>query len=322
MDSDSITDNDAREPNGNGIFTYYFIIAALLAILAAFVWGTLEFFGFINVTRFSAPYSLSSITAIFSALGSLLLTFVLVILYDKQASIQDSQRQLMSNQTAIMAEQASLTEKQRKLEELEHVPEVHVSKIQLNESKTNFELVISNHGKGVAKNVEVELQPILDYPETPRGEVHTEQTKWEPYREKTIRQGMPTEGCYIRSDEQDIYLQLGSALYISSNHPFRDDSAPVSFAFATEQLSEMGKEYLRLKFILHFEDTINNQYEEEFADLLLPIKGRTALESAFEYGSTTEGFEKHRLIGPRRQELDADSARNDNIRSVENNDGV
>lgn len=293
-----------------GHFTKYILTGSLISLSAVFIWFYLEYTMVVNLVSLNPPYSLSDVTPVLSTLGSLALTLMLVLLYDRQAVIQGEQKELMSNQTAIMNDQVELTEKQRKLEELSHKPEVHVSNISVSEKRHFYKLIISNHGKGIAKDVEIEIQPVLDYPEPPEEQVFSKKAIREPYRKLSEEVSMSTEGCFIRPDEQEVSFYLSASLYISNSRKVENEEVPASFGFATQQLSESGKEYIRLIFTIRYKDIMGDEYEEEFADILLPIKGRTALKPAFKYGSITEGYENRRLGGPRRSQLEEDTARN------------
>lgn len=306
-----MSNSEPQSPSQTGIFTRYILAAAILNLIIITLWMGLEYYSVVNFININFPIRISSFAEIVGALVSLGLTFALVILYDRQAGIQFDQKRLMENQESIMAEQAELSEAQVELTELEHEPRLNVRGIFLSDDDRNFEIIVSNHGKGVAKNVTVDITPDLDYPNPPEEDFNQQVTSSSPWRSIKRQDGVRSEGCYISSGEQDLHLGILSSLYISNHKSFDgDDHSPAVFEFAAKMLSDAGKEYIRLLFSIHYEDINGKEYEEEFADLILPIKGRTSLERAVELGSTREGYEMHSKVGPWRHELEKDSATN------------
>lgn len=76
---------------------------ALIIILLA--WLVLETIGYVNWVYIQTPLSPSDFGLIASALGTIVLTFGLLLLYDKQAYIQGIQTRIQENQEALMEQQ-------------------------------------------------------------------------------------------------------------------------------------------------------------------------------------------------------------------------
>jgi hypothetical protein len=304
-----MSNDESPPPSETGIFTKYILSVTGITLVIIAVWIALEYGSVVNFVNLSLPVRISPFAEIMSALASLGLTFALVILYDRQAGIQFDQKQLMENQESIMSEQTEVSKTQVELTELEHEPRLNVRGVFLSDSKHNFEIIVSNHGKGVAENVVVDITPDLDYPEAPDEEFNQQITSTVPWRKMERKDGVRSEGCYISPGERELHLGITSSLYISNHKSFDgNDNTPASFEFASEMLSNAGKEYIRLIFDIYYTDINGTEFEEEFADLILPIKGRTSLEKAVELGSTREGYEMHSKVGPLQRELEEDSA--------------
>lgn len=69
------------------------------------IWILLEAFGVVNWIRLDPPLAGSDFGLIASAIGTILLTFGLLLLYDKQAHIQSIQAQIQRNQEELMEQQ-------------------------------------------------------------------------------------------------------------------------------------------------------------------------------------------------------------------------
>ncbi|WP_440990643.1 hypothetical protein [Haloarchaeobius baliensis] len=80
-----------------------FIGYSLIAVLV--IWSLLETRGVINWVRVDPPVAASDFGLIASAVGTIVLTFGLLLLYDKQAYIQRIQAQTQRNQEELMEQQ-------------------------------------------------------------------------------------------------------------------------------------------------------------------------------------------------------------------------
>jgi len=78
-----------------------FAILLLLLLLAATI---AEIYGVINIIKNSEtpPYNIDTVAQLIGAIGSILLTIGLVVLYDKQASISKQQTAIQDNQEQLM----------------------------------------------------------------------------------------------------------------------------------------------------------------------------------------------------------------------------
>ncbi|MGM0388658.1 MAG: hypothetical protein ACQEP0_09090 [Natrinema limicola] len=76
------------------------------------IWVVLEAKGVTNWVSYSLPLSASDFALIASAVGTVVLTFGLLLLYDKQAQIQRQQAKIQNEQTSIQGNQESLMEEQ------------------------------------------------------------------------------------------------------------------------------------------------------------------------------------------------------------------
>ena len=74
-------------------------------IIALVIWLLLETFGLINWVQVETPVAASDFGLIASAIGTIVLTFGLLLLYDKQANIQRIQAQTQRNQEELMEQQ-------------------------------------------------------------------------------------------------------------------------------------------------------------------------------------------------------------------------
>ncbi|MFB9825068.1 hypothetical protein [Halobaculum roseum] len=240
----------------------------------------------------SSPYNLPEIAQVLGAVGSIILSALLVLLYDKQASIQNTQRKLMENQN--------------ELQQLQHKPLLEIDHIGTGEHD-DFCIILSNVGKGAARNVEIELEPVLDWKSAPEEDIYTRPTRWVPRKEGAgSGPAVRSPNCYIKPETSEEVFSLTSALYIRSRREYQGDhdDVPAAFVHATGQLAEAGKEWLRLKMTIHYEDIDEEPYSQEFADLALPIKGRTLLEASMEYGTQIEAVDSQRMDGPHRDRLE------------------
>ena len=304
-----MSNDKSPPPSQAGIFARYILAATVISLIITAVWIVLEYYSVVNFVNTNLPIRISPFAEIVSALATIGLTFALVLLYDMQAGIQFDQKQLMENQKSIMAEQTELSEAQVELTELEHEPSLNVRGVFLSEENNNFEIIVSNHGKGVAENVMVTITPDLDYPKEPEEDFNQQVTAEAPWRKIERRDGVRSEGCYVSPGEKELHLGIPASLYISDRKSFDgDDNTPATFEWASEMLSDAGKEYIRLIFDIHYENINGKEFEEEFADLILPIKGRTSLKRAVELGSTRDGYEMHSKVGPTRHALEKDTA--------------
>ncbi|WP_148414961.1 hypothetical protein [Haloferax sp. KTX1] len=278
-----------------------FLGSAFVILLLVFL---LESSGTTDFLQISFPLQITDTVRIVTGLGSLGLSLGLLLLYDRQAEIQRSQRDLSEDQTRIAKQQTEIMVAQTELSELEHKPILEVSNIGTKTARDVdfFEIEISNIGKGIARNIEIELKPDFDFPESTSAEICFEESRWVPVREVSFT-GVRADSSFLRAGEQDVKFLLSAGLNIGVN---QDHTTRAAFELATEQLADVNKDWLRLKLIFHFSDSQEHSYEEEFADLLLPIKGRTRLRTAVEYGSTVDDYHGPRP-GPDRSSMEENS---------------
>ncbi|MCO8254520.1 hypothetical protein NKF26_11975 [Haladaptatus sp. AB618] len=115
----------------------------LITLCVSFIfalWAILEYESYINIIKINTyPIHLPTAIKAISSAVSLLLTFVLVLIYLEQTSIQERQEKWM---------------------QANHTPKIEIQKWSINLNKVKFEMV--NLGNGIAKNMSLLVELEVD----------------------------------------------------------------------------------------------------------------------------------------------------------------
>ncbi|MBZ6495634.1 hypothetical protein [Natrinema longum] len=130
-------------------------------IIALVLWSVFEIIGYTNWVEVDLPLSPSDFAMIASAAGTIVLTFGLLLLYNKQARIQSEQTTIQENQESLMEQQFT--------------PHLTAGVNFL--SLTSVQFVIQNTGNGAAFDVSAEWEvagekKTWEVPNLPPGEKH------------------------------------------------------------------------------------------------------------------------------------------------------
>jgi len=73
-------------------------LAAYSLVVSGILWAIAEYAGWVNLVSINPPYQANSFAQIAGALGSIVLSFALVLLYAQQTEIQENQERLMEQE--------------------------------------------------------------------------------------------------------------------------------------------------------------------------------------------------------------------------------
>jgi hypothetical protein len=215
-------------------------------------------------------------------LVSLLLTYFLVTLYNQQSSLLRTQA------------------------EAEQKPILRGPLKYVDDELYGYELVLSNVGKGIALDVKLVVELELD----PELEVNSKKAVWELHREEEFdSEVIPTDMNYLKAGESEIPFKARHSLYVDENPD--ELTAPKPFENVTGILADADHpvEFQRMRMSLVYEDNLGNEFSDDFADLVFPIKGKTGFLPAMNKMVSYEVYENMREVAKRkRDELEMDSA--------------
>lgn len=198
---------------------------------------------------------------------------------------------------------------QKNLTSLEHHPEIHLNRVRPDRQGSFSYLVLemSNFGKGVAKDLELELIPHIDDSEF----------EFLPTFQRVVRKGLKEgdwvgqSGNYLNPRESNIAFQ--SSASIREDNREGGDS-PWVFELVTERLSEMGERYLQLELVVHYNGISNQEFSTSSTNLILPIKGRTSLELALDRSLSYNAFKNNPgMLDASLRSMEEDSGKPENL---------
>lgn len=235
---------------------------------------------------------------VISGLGSLLLSAALVYFYLRMKQTQQERTDIHRNQTDIQQNQVELAEHQRDIMEISHQPNIQVDAFGIRDDVrfSRIKVILSNIGKGHAYNLRIGIKPIIE----DKDDLEVENTQHSLHESGDRDDNMKeTKDNYVLPgrSEQEFY---GSTSLHMERDPFNLDN-PAIFEFATELLDEEGLDKLRLKLFIRYDGPLDEDQQHEFADIVVPIRGRTSLEIAMEHAISYDVYSRQSHV-PRMSE--------------------
>lgn len=260
---------------------YVLIIPIVLisAIIIIFSWMLSYIFG----------ASIFDWAIVFQAGGSVGLSAALAYLYLSMRDIQESQEKLeRKSQQPIL-----------RVDSIEPIFQITEKGDYFGSSY--YIMKISNVGNGAAVNIELRLTG-----ECPGSEIEIKETKHK------LRRVSCEEGVIIPSDShldpgsKNIPLEASAAMKVAP--PCEQAGSETVFEAVTQELSQEGGEILELCMELYYVDSLEDSHTREFLTYLLPLKGRTSIETAFANGYPADAPRARRRTMGNRNEMENNTA--------------
>lgn len=269
--------NRGRKFIGNNLIIVILFVLSILSLIVI----ALEISGIFNYITNNPPYKITEFSNLIGAVGSLLLSALLVILYNKQTTIQASQEQLM---------------------ESEHRPKIVLDKSRLTDNPevtsgaSRMIFTLSNSGKGSANNIKIRIVPIidsdlgLDLPPTTRKVRRDPDQDDEPFFVK---------GDHLKSQEEEVDFWFspmfdwsikwsenrgttGADLFPreiarviiheeTEEEEYEELAGAGIYSIEWETVEEkIDFDRIRFKYIVEYEDTNGNESSEVILDWIIP----------------------------------------------------
>jgi hypothetical protein len=253
------------------------VVAVAIILVGILLVAAADYFELVDVFVLKPPYTVPDTVSVVNVFISLILTYFLVTLYNQQSSILDTQTEI---------------------QESEQKPILRVDRLDTTEDDLfGYELVVSNVGKGVALNIKLEIEPVLD----PELEIKAKNSEWRLHRKEEFASGLLlTNTNYLKPGESRITCKARHELYIWDGEG--ELSSAVPFENATEKLDKYDVEFQQMKMTLLYEDNLGNEFSEEIADIVFPVKGKTGFLRALEHSTSYEEYDERPQVAERKRE--------------------
>lgn len=256
---------------------YYLPVVLLLTLV---VMAVSEWIGLSNLVKSTPPYTVPDVSQILGAVGSILLSIYLVILYQKQLDLQREQQNILQEQHSL----------QEKIKQFEHKSDVRVRGPTSDGGQIAIEVLNKGPHPIFEPQIGIELLPAENsevdgtiswvdvFPGNP-GEPEG------AYRVKRMRASESWEPVYcfprfkIKS-EQDILFGR-TAVYKKEYH---------NADYLVEELSEIGARMIHLRFYFRYFDKVGDENKFQISDIVMGIRPDTSFNSLYEYSVPYEHF--------------------------------
>lgn len=269
-----MTDKE-QAPNGPRLFGSFIFLAIFIG--AGVIIG-LYHFGYLSIQE-SIPLVDATETV-----GTLLLSFLLVVLYLRMFAVQKSQVAIQNKQTRIM-------ERQEEMMEANHLPIIEYKQNEIYADGDIVTIPISNYGNGIAKNIRIKCDiriedsdSDIDLKSSPQPLQRLNTSSVETMSERTSSDSNPEPRHAIYPQQTDIPFRG----LVQVMGPVDEESVISTMPFQTLMriLADRGVEEISFYLWLKYEDITNRDDEEQILGRSsVEVDGQMTLEEGLDSGN-------------------------------------
>ncbi|SDM50661.1 hypothetical protein SAMN04487949_1893 [Halogranum gelatinilyticum] len=205
-----------------------------------------------------------------------------------QAESLSDQASFQEKQTSLLDSQSEIQRDQKEILSLNQKPNLVVDKLRpYSEPSSQFKLKISNIGTGPASNIRVKITPhtksddMILKPHTEDVTLDESELDW-----------YQADDNYLHPKQSNIFIISPSVLVKKEYGHGNDRFSPWAFELISQKLHEVsGIGVYSFSIGLEYQGVDGSNYSTEVVQFIVPIKGRTSLETAIKMGATKAQIE-------------------------------